>query len=267
MYMIIALVLLGCLSLGLAYYWHQRIKGFKAQVTAIKEQFNGDNARASQERGYSHCISHKWVLDYMHQARESNIGNSIRDFINNRTVIGLFIMGVLICPLTALLVVLFTGSFALLGASIAVLIVAVFLVRTSEDVKASHRLLFWLRRQNRAELGENDIVYAEVSLKVLTTWRAILIAVAVLSLVVAPWGEFIPDAIAYATSGFLITTFSLIYPPVATISHRVAVTVILFVIPIVIALLYLLSKSLTRASILVTKKLQDIRPAVVSENL
>ncbi len=267
MYMIIALVLLGCLSLGLAYHWHQRITGFHAHVLAIKEQFNGDNARVSQERGYSHCISHKWVLDYMHQARESNIGNSIRDFINNRTVIGLLIMGVLICPITALLVVLFYRSFALLGASIAVLIIAVFLVRTSENVKSSHRLLSWLRRQDRSELREDDVVYAEVSLKVLTNWRAILIAVALLSMVAAPWGEIIPDAIAYATSSFLITAFSLIYPPVAAFSHRVAVIVILYAIPFAIALLYLLSKSLTRASVLVTEKIQDIRPAVVSENL
>jgi hypothetical protein len=176
-------------------------------------------------------------------------------------------MGLLICPTTALLVVLFYRSFAILGASIAVLIIAVFLARTSENIKASHRLLSWLRRQDSSELRENDVVYADVALKTITNWRTLLVVVAIVSLVAAPWGELIPEAIAYVTSTFLITTFSLIYPPMAAVSHRVAVIVILYAIPSAIALLYLLAKSFTSASALMTEKIRDIRPAVLSENL
>ena len=244
--MVVSLILLGLLSTGLAYLWHQRITTFRTMLLNIKSMFNGDNIDSSQERAYAHCVSHQWVLDYVVQRKESRIGNSIRNFINNRTVLGIFVLGASIWPTTALLVVIFYRSFAFLGASIAIVIIAVFLIRTSDNVKVSYDLLSWLRKQDGSELKENDIVYAEVSLKTMTNWRRMLVIIAILSLVATPWGELIPQAIALATSGFLITIFSLVYPPVAIISHRLAVIVILYLIPLGIALLYLLYGSTHR---------------------
>ena len=132
---------------------------------------------------------------------------------------------------------------------------AIFLIRTSEGVKASYGLLAWLKKQDDSELKQNDVVYAEISLKILSKWRMILLIVAVLSLVAAPWGEIIPDAVALATSGFLITVFALVYPAVATYSHEIAIIVTLYLIPISIGLLYLLSRSISRISLPVVEKL------------
>ena len=260
MYMVLSLVLLGILSIGLAYLWHQRITGYNALLSTIKSKPQGNKIDVSQERAYGHCISHQWVLDYIRKEKESKIGNSIRDFVNNRTVLGIFTLGVLICPITALLVVLFYRSFAFLGASIAVFIIAGFLIRTSSDVRVSYRLLAWLRTQNNSELDENDIVYTETSIKTLTKWRMILVTVALLSLIAAPWGELIPEAVALGTSSFLIMVFMLIYPPIATYSHEVGILVTLYSIPIALALFYILFRSFSRLSVLVTEKLQEVRP-------
>jgi hypothetical protein len=244
--MVASLLLLALLSTGLAYLWHKRIAGFKAFRSTMNSRFGENKIDRKHERGFAHCISQQWVLEYIARGKESRIGNSIRNFINDQTVIGFFIMGVLILPTTATFVVLFYRSFAFLGTSIVVLIVAIFLIRASDNVKASYGLMAWLRTQDDSELKENDVVFVEESLKILTNWRMKLVVIALLSLVVAPWGELIPQAIALATSGFLITIFSLVYPPVAIISHRVAVIVILYLIPLGIALLYLLYGSTHR---------------------
>ncbi len=237
--MFASLIGLGLLCIGLAFLWHWRITGFRALFLNIKSKLDDGKVEWSLERGYAHCISRQWISEYIAQGKESKAGISIRNFINDRTVIGFFIIGALIFPTTATVVVIFYRLFAFLGASIIVLIIAVFLIRTSDNVKASYGLLTWLRTQDNSKLEKNDVAYFEESLRTIKNWRMKLILIALLSLVMAPWGEFIPQVIALATSGFLITLFTLVYPPVAMVSHRVAVIVILFLIPLGIALMYL----------------------------
>ncbi|MFW9769804.1 MAG: hypothetical protein ACFFF9_15790 [Candidatus Thorarchaeota archaeon] len=248
LYMVASLILLSVVSFVLAYLWHQRIKGFDTLLSSIKSKFDSDSVDSSRDRGYGQCISNNWVLDNIVRRKESRVGDSIRSFINERTVIGFFIMGILIHPVTAFLVVLFYRVFAILGVSIIVLIIAIFLVIASGNVKASHGLLSWLRTKDYTELNANDVVYAEVSFKTLTYWRRNLVAIALSSLMLAPWGELIPQGIALATSGFLITIFTLVYPPVAAISHELAIIMILYLIPLGVALLYLISRAANRVS-------------------
>ncbi len=214
----------------------------------IKSRFNGEKVDVSHERAYAHCISHQWVLDHVVRGKESRIGNSIRDFIDNKTVLGIFLLGASIWPTTAILVLFFYRSFAFLGVSITVFIIAAFLIRASDNVKTSSGLLSWLKTQDDSELKKNDVVYAEVSLKTITSWRKTLVVIALLSLVAAPWGELIPQAIALATSGLLITIFTVIYLPVAIISHGLAIIVVLYLIPLAIALLYLLFGAVNKIS-------------------
>ncbi len=246
--MFASLIGLGLLCIGLACLWHWRITGFRALFLNIKSKFDDGKAERSLEREYVHCISRQWVSEYIIQGKESKAGISIRNFINDRTVIGFFIIGALIFPTTATVVVIFYRLFAFLGASIIVLIIAVFLIRTSDDVKASYGLLAWIRNQDDSKLGKNDVDYVKESLNTMKNWRTKLVVIALLSFVAAPWGELIPQFIALATSGFLITLFTLVYPPVATVSHRVAVIVILYLIPLGVALVYLLFGSTNRVA-------------------
>lgn len=253
MYMVLSLVFLGLLSIGLTYLWHQRITGFRTLLLNIKSRFDGNKIDVSHERAYAHCISHQWVMEYVARGRESRIGNSIRNFLNDRAILGVFILCLLIWPTIGLISFLLYKSFAFMGASIAVLIIAGLLIRTSEVVETSYGLLSWLRKQDLSELKENDIVYAEISLKIISKWRMILLIIAVLSLVAAPWGELIPEAVALATSGLLNMIFTLVYPSVSTISPTLAITIILNLIPLSIALVYLISRSFSRLSMFVTE--------------
>jgi hypothetical protein len=159
----------------------------------IKSRFDGDKVDVSHERAYAHCISHQWVLEYVVRGKESRIGNSIRDFINNKTVLGIFLLGASIWPTTAILVLFFYRSFAFLGVSITVFIIAAFLIRASDNVKASSELLSWLKTQDDSELKKNDV-------------------------------------------------------PVAIISHGLAIIVVLYLIPLAIALLYLLFGAVNKIS-------------------
>jgi hypothetical protein len=97
-------------------------------------------------------------------------------------------------------------------------------------------------------MKKNDIVYAEISLKTIKNWKMTLLAIAILSLIIAPFGELIPQVLALATSGLLVSIFTLVYPPIALVSHRVAVIVVLFLIPLVLSLLYLLFGAVNRIS-------------------
>ena len=260
MYMVISLVLLSLLSIGLAYLWHQRITGFKELLVTLKSRFGDNKVETSDERAYAQCISHQWVVEYVTRGRESRFGETIRDLLNNRTILGIFIISVLIWPTIGTIVYLFYRSFAFFGASIAVIITAVFLIRTSDDVKVSFGLLSWLRKQEDSELKANDVVYAEICLKIISKWRMILLIMAVLSLIAAPWGEIIPEAVALAASGFFIAIFTLGFPALASYSHNLAFIVTLFLIPLSIALLYLLFRSISRRSMLAIEKLHEIRP-------
>jgi len=246
--MVASLILLCVLCTGLAYLWHKRITAFRTMILNIRSTFNGDQFDISQERAYAHCISHQWVLDYVVQRNESKLGNSVRDFLNNRTVLGILILGLSIWPTTAILVLLVYRSFAYFGVSITVFIIAVFLILASDNVTTSYGLLSWLRTQNKSEMKKNDIVYAELSLKTIKNWRMTLFTIAILSLIIAPFGELIPQALALATSGVLVSIFTLVYPPVSLVSHQLAVIVVLYLVPLVLALLYLLFGVINRIS-------------------
>jgi len=168
--------------------------------------------------------------------------------MNNRTILGILILGLSMWPVTALIVLLIYRSFAYFGVSITVFVIAVFLILASENVSASYGLLSWLRTQNKSEMKKNDIVYAEISLKTIKNWRMTLLTIAILSLIIAPFGELIPQVLAYATSGILVSIFTLVYPPVALVSHQMAVIVVLYLVPLVLALLYLLFGVVNRIS-------------------
>jgi hypothetical protein len=168
--------------------------------------------------------------------------------MNNRTVLGILILGLSLWPTTAIIVLTIYRSFAYFGVSITVFIVAVFLILASDNVTASYGLLSWLRTQNKSEMKKNDIVYAEISLKTIKNWRMTLLVIAILSVIIAPFGELIPQVLALATSGVLVSIFTLVYPPVALVSHQLAVIVVLYLVPLVIALLYLLFGVINRMS-------------------
>jgi hypothetical protein len=246
MYMTLSLVLLASLSAGLAFIWHRRVISFQGLLTTFRNRFGHDNIPISDKQVYTQCLSHQWALDHVFYGGETKFEDTIRNLVNDRTLLGILVLGILICPLIAILVFVLYKSFAFLGASIAIFIVAAFALRAPTGVNVSYELLSWLKMQKASELKENDIAYTRVSLKTMTRWKITLGALAVASVAAAPWGEVLPDVLANATSGFFVLVLTLIYPPLASYSADLAFIVTLYAFPLLVCMMFIVISWATR---------------------
>ncbi|MFW9800691.1 MAG: hypothetical protein ACFFD9_09660 [Candidatus Thorarchaeota archaeon] len=259
MYMTVSLALLGLLSLGLVILWRKRLVLTEDLFVIFKSKFGFDKIDISDELVYTQCISSEWVFRNVVCNRGSRIGRALRNLINNRTLLGTVLLFLALGPVMAAAVYTLYSSFVFVGASLAVVIAAVFLIFAPGSVTTSYSFLTWLKDQDESDLKKNDLAYATVSLRSVTDWIKILTFMALASLMVAPWGEILPELTAMGVSMFFGIVYAMFYQALSTISPGVAFIGSIFIIVLLVVLVVHFLAVIARRSISGLKKLAKMQ--------
>ncbi|MFX0044276.1 MAG: hypothetical protein ACFE8Z_00370 [Candidatus Hermodarchaeota archaeon] len=239
MYMVAAFLLLGVLSIAFSYIWYRRLNTFNELFTFFFGRFNPDEVDISGRRKYTRCLSHRWFMKNIVHGDYLKSGEGLSDFVGQNTLSGTMLVGMLLGVVPMILVYIFIQSFTLAGASLAVVMIAVFIVRSPGEVEISYDLLGYLTEQELSELKIGDLAYAKLSHRRITLWMRTLLLIGVVSIIVSPWGELIPEAVAFSVAALFEFFMTQVFVPVAAFSYPLALLLYICAIPLSLTLIYL----------------------------
>lgn len=255
-FMLIAMALLGTLSIVMAYSWHTKAASFDCLFQTFVDKFGSDRIEISEDHLYTDSISRKWVLKNIVFAQGTGVGEAFKNLLKNSTLLATVVLSLLMGPAMVVAVLILYNSFAFLGFSFAVVILAVFVIRPPGNVTMSYRLLKWLRSQEGSDLKTNDLAFARFSLDSVVTWTRILVIVAIVSFVVAPWAEVVPIVVAQGITSIFGVIYEVFYIPLAAaVSPGFARFVLFFVAPLSIVLVFIFLFLVLRRSMTGLRKL------------
>ncbi len=238
MYMIIALILLGFLSIGTAYHWRKRLDGFEVLFSYLGGRFNPEEVDITGREKYTRCVSHKWVMKNLIHGDYTKSEGTLGDFVSEKTVGGTIVVGLLLGSIPVIGVYLLFQSFVIVGAALVAVFAAVFVVRSPGDVGVSYHLLSYLSEEDQSLLSKGDLAYALISSNRIKLWIRYLLIIAAVSFVISPWGESLPDAAAWLITGFFQVFMTYVYLPIATVNAPLALIVFIFGVPLLPILSY-----------------------------
>jgi len=230
----IGLVILGLLSFSLAFSWHSRLVAAKSFIEPISERLGEPDT--SGKKQYTNCDSHKWAIKNVVFGSHSRFSERFRNFMMNRTMTATLILGIVLSMIPVIIVYLLFLSFNVVGASLVLIFIAIYIMKGPGAVEYSYSLIEWQKQQDLNSFNIGDLAYARVSQKTIKKWIQNLIIIGLVSNVVAPWGEEIPIALAYITSIFIGYTYENIFVPISGISMPFALTLFFMIGPLLIML-------------------------------
>lgn len=242
MLMTIAMILLGLLALGFAFLWRRRLTEFDSLFSIMGQNFDISDVDISGNKKYTNCISHKWVMKNVVRGNYSRSGESLGDFIGENTLAGTIILGVVMGIGPVLLVLLMFQSFFVAGASLAAVIVAVFVVRPSGEVTVSYDLLQYLEEQEVQDLSKGDYAYAATSSSRIKRWSLSLILIGIVALVLAPVGDLLPEIIGLGIASYFALFMQYIFLPIAAINFPLALMAFIVGVPLLPLVLFAVSR-------------------------
>lgn len=243
--MIIALILFGGLALVTAYIWERRVRRFNALDDYLQTEFNVEHIDISGRKEYTKCVSHEWVMKNIIHGDYSKGEGSIGDFIGENTFVGTMAIGIVMGVLPVLFVFVMFQSFVIVGASMAIIVAAVFVIRSPGDVEVSYDLLSYLKDQDSSELSMGDLAYTKISTGRIKRWEKTLLVIGALSMMISPGGELLPNLLAQALAAFLTLLLEGVFLPVATISFPLALVLFIAGVPLIAVGVYSLAKRIT----------------------
>ena len=244
MFMTIGLVVLSTLSFGLAYFWHKRVENVNHFIAPLSEKFGEPDV--SGKKVYTNCQSYKWVMKNLVYRSYLNSGEGLRNFMMNRTVTGTLILSIFLGLIPVVIIYILFQSYVLIGASLILIFIGVYILRGPGSLEISNLLLKWQTEQQLDDLNVGDLAYARVSTKSIQSWVRVLFVIGVITLVSAPWGEQIPIAIAYVFTIFLAFAYTYLFLPVSAVSMPLALALFFVVGPLTLILIGLFFRSMKK---------------------
>jgi hypothetical protein len=243
MLMNIALILLGLLAVGFALIWRNRLAKIKPLFSSFEERFDPDEVDISGNKKYTNCMSHHWVMRNVVRGDYSKSGESLSDFVGENTLMGTMVIGIAMGIGPVLLVLVMFESFFIAGASLVTVLLAVFVVRPSGEVGVSYDLLSYLAEQEPSKFKKGDWAYATISTNRIKRWTFTLILIAVVTFVLAPIGEILPDAVGLGIAGYFALFMQHIYLPIAAFSFPLALMAFIVGVPLLPLIAYALLRT------------------------
>ncbi|MFW9845516.1 MAG: hypothetical protein ACFFD6_02110 [Candidatus Thorarchaeota archaeon] len=240
MYMMLATILLGILSMLMAVIWRKRLKDREVINIYLEARFGSENVDTSGKTHYSDCISYHWVMKNVIQSKLGHGGEVIRTALIDRTVEGTIAIAIVGSLIPFTLAYLVFVSFALVGGSIIIILMAILVIQAPFDVAASDGLLKWYTKQDPLDFKLGDFAYAKVSFGAISRWIQVLLAIGVIAIVIAPWSSILLEGATYAV--VMVFTFALtaIYTPIAAISPALAYASFVSTVVITLVLVFII---------------------------
>jgi hypothetical protein len=240
--MIVGLILFGVLSFVYAYYWYKKLNRLSQFIEPLAVRYGEPDT--SGNKHYTNCKSHQWVMKNIVYGNYLQQSEGFRNFMMNRTVTGTLLLGIFLGLIPVIIVYILFQSFNMIGTSLILLILSVFIIRGPGQLEVSHRLLRWQSEQEQDAFKIGDLAYARVSQKAIKDWMRNLVIVGVISFIAAPWGEQIPVGFAYLLTLFIGFFYSNLFQPLAMVSMPLAVMVFFLIGPLIFAIVLFVARSM-----------------------
>ena len=240
--MIIGLILFGALSFFFAYLWYKRVDTLTQFIEPLAERYGEPDTTGNKH--YTNCKSHQWVMKNIVYGNYLQQSEGFRNFMNNRTITGTLLLGVFLGLIPVIIVYILFQSFNMIGTSLILLILSVFIIRGPGQLEVSYRLLTWQSEQEEDAFKVGDLAYARVSQKAIKDWIRNLVIVGIIAFVAAPWGEQIPVGFAYIFTLFIGFFYSNLFQPLAMVSMPLALMVFFLIGPLIFAVVLYMVRSM-----------------------
>lgn len=234
MFMTIGLVTLGLLSFSLALFWYRRLLLAKSFIEPISERLGEPDT--SGKKQYTNCDSHKWAIKNIVFGSQLQFSERFRSFMMDRTMTGTLLLGVLLSMSPVIIIYLLFLSFNVIGTSLVLIFIAVYIMKGTGTVEISNLLLKWQTQQDLNTFNIGDLAYARVSQRSIKKWMLNLTLIGIVTIVAAPWGDEIPIALAYIITLFLGFAYTNIFIPTSVVSMPLALTLFIIIGPLLIVL-------------------------------
>jgi hypothetical protein len=234
MFMIAGLLLLGVLSLGLVLYWYKKVIQLNSFISPLLNRLGKPDI--SGNRHYTDCDSHKWVMKNVVYGDYLKSAEGFRNFMMNRTMTGTLILGIILGLIPVIAVYLLFQSYQLIGTSLILVILSVYIVRGPGELEISDQLFQWQTEQDCDKFTLGDLAYSEISKKTIMNWIRKLLAIGTICIILAPWGESIFPALAYAFALFVGVAYANIYVPISIYSMPLALMLFFVAGPLVLSI-------------------------------
>lgn len=219
-YMTVGMLLLGFLSFILAIVWQRRVK-LSAIFTEELECIFGE-PDLSGKKQYNDCKCFQWVMNNEVLRNYSQVGESFRNKMMNRTLFTTLVLGMFLGLIPVIVVFILFKAFNLVGTSLLLIFIAMYILRGPGNVEVSSNLLEWLLDQDKSSLMIGDLAYAKISINTIHGWQIKLILLGVLSFMIAPWGEELLLSTVWFFTQFLGWAYESIYLPLSVVSIPLA---------------------------------------------
>jgi len=244
--MIIGMLLLGMLSIVLAFYWYRKAIQIDRFVSALLERLGEPDI--SGRKYYTDCGSYQWAMKNIVYGDYQKSTEGFRNFMMNRTMTGTLILSSVVGIIPVLMVYLLFQSYQLIGTSLILVILSVFILQGSGGLETSNQLFQWQIEQDHDTLTVGDLAYTKVSKKIIDNWIQKLLIIGIVCISLAPWGESIVPALAYVFTFFLGFIYVNTFVPISIYSMPLALIIFFAIVPAVLSLGIIGARSMHRKS-------------------
>ena len=244
MFMTIGLVMLSIISLGLAFFWYRKSERVSCLITPLSEKFGEPDTSGKKE--YTNCQSYKWVMKNVVYKSYLDSGEGFRNFMMNRTITGTLLLSLFLGIIPVVIIYVLFRSYNLVGTSLILIFIALFVLRGPGSLEISDLLLKWQAEQKLDDFTIGDLAYARVSLRSIQNWIRILLFIGIFTMALAPLGEQIPIAIAYILTAFLGFMYANLFLPVSAVSMPLALLLFFIIGPLTVILIGLFLRSMKK---------------------
>lgn len=234
MYMTIGLILLGIISFILAFVWYRRLIAMSSFIEPLSERLGEPDTTGNKQ--YTNCDSHRWVMKNVVYGSYMEKSEGFRNFMMNRTMTGTILLSIFLGLIPVILVYILFQSYQMIGTSLVLIVLSVFVVRGPGQLEISSLLLKWQVEQEIDSFKIGDLAYARISLKSIKNWIRNLLLIGIITFIAAPWGEEIPIVLVYVFTLFLGFVYGNIFQPIAVVSMPLALMVFFIIGPLVLIL-------------------------------
>ncbi|MFW9927502.1 MAG: hypothetical protein ACFFDM_12185 [Candidatus Thorarchaeota archaeon] len=208
------------MSLSLAIFWQLRITSNNTFIDDLVVDFGEPDISGDMQ--YTNCKSHRWVMRNVVFGDYSKTGEWFRNFMMNRTLIGTLVLGSFLGLIPVIIVYFLFQSFNLIGVSLVLIFIAVYVAKGPGNVEVSSKLICYLIEDDKSNLSSGDVAYASISQRTIESWRTKLLLLGIASIVISPWGEQIPISLIWFLTQFLGWAYVTIFLPLSGVSMPLA---------------------------------------------
>ncbi len=206
----IGLLITGLFIILVTLYRLRRVRKQRELQHQLQDAYDVSGLDLSGNTRYVSCYSHGWVMDNITKRPHSRIGALLQDHLANSTLLAGIWIGLVVGTSSMLLTLLLVQSLRAIGTVIVIFLVGAMIALGPGGPRYSENLLDAVMKNEIEDLNAQDFVYVKIANDTIRNAAIVNIVLAAAFILIAPWGEFLPDILAQVIALF---TVNLIWEP------------------------------------------------------